>query len=362
MIDHSDNLAQSKILIVDDTPANLRLLTNMLRNRGYEARPVPNGRLALQAAKHDSPDLILLDINMPVIDGYEVCRQLKQDERLKGIPVIFISALNEIFDKVKAFNTGGVDYITKPFQFEEVQARLETHLKLRSLQLEVERHNRHLEELVQEKVREISASRMSTILALAKLAESRDDVTGKHLERVQLYCRMLASRLAEYQRFEKQISPDCIENIFHASPLHDIGKVGIPDHILQKPGSLTTEEFEIMKTHALIGAQTLEAVRDRYPNNAFVNMGINFARWHHEKWDGSGYPDGLAGEDIPLEARIMAIVDVYDALRSQRPYKEAFSHAKAVDIIVSETGHFDRHIVEAFMDIQEKIKEINTYE
>jgi len=306
------------ILVIDDTPANLTLLAGMLKEQGYKARLVPNGKLALQAAADDPPDLILLDIMMPEMDGYEVCRRLKEDEKLKKIPVIFISALNEPMDKVKAFSVGGLDYVAKPFHFEEVQARVDTHLKLNRLQIELERHNHHLEELVQAQVKEISDSQMATIFALAKLAESRDDDTGKHLERVQVFCRTLAIRLSEVHPYNLEIDAAFIENIYCASPLHDIGKVAIQDSILLKPGKLTPEEFEIMKTHAILGAQTLEAVRTKYPKNAFIDMGIAIAACHHEKWDGSGYPKGMAGADIPVCARIMAVADVYDALRSKR--------------------------------------------
>ncbi len=337
------------IIVVDDTPANLRLLVSMLKARGYKARPVTSGLLALQAARHLPPDLILLDINMPGMDGYEVCKRLKRDETLKEIPVIFISALSETVDKVKAFTTGGVDYVTKPFQFEEVEARVSAHLRLRSLQLELEKYSHHLEELVEEKIREISRSQMATILALAKLAESRDTDTGAHLERVQAYCAVLASKLAERPSLRSVITPAYTENLVCASSLHDIGKVGVPDSILLKSSSLTPEEYAVMKEHTLIGARTLEAVHDQYPDNAFITMGIEIARWHHERWDGKGYPDGLSGERIPLSARIMCLVDVYDALTSKRIYKGADSEQKTCEIIEGETGkQFDPAVQESF--------------
>ncbi|MBC8496364.1 MAG: two-component system response regulator [Anaerolineales bacterium] len=340
---------QANIMVVDDIPENLRLLESMLRKQNYRVLSFPRGNLALQAAQKIPPDLILLDINMPEMDGYEVCRQLKLDPHLSQIPVIFLSALNEASDKVRAFNTGGVDYITKPFQFEEVQARVETHLQLRSLQMALEQTNLRLEEKVQEQVKEIADSQMATIFALAKLAESRDDDTGKHIDRVQVFCRLLTDELSQTTKYQTQITPKYYENIYHASPLHDIGKVGIEDGILLKPGKLTLEEFEMMKTHTVIGAQTLEAVSDRYPRNGFINMGIEIARSHHEKWSGSGYPDGLAGEQIPLAARIMAVVDVYDALRTKRVYKPAFPHEKAFEIITEDSGsHFDPEVVAAF--------------
>ena len=249
--------------------------------------------------------------------------------------------------------------MTKPFQFEEVHARVETHLRLRWLQFELKRHNLHLEELVNEKVAEISDSQLATIIALAKLAESRDDDTGEHIERTQTFCRVLAAQMRDNPRYTEQIDDTFVETIHHTSPLHDIGKVGITDGILLKPAPLTPAEFEIMKTHTLIGAKTLETAHGKYPGNVFLNMGIVIARSHHEKWDGSGYPDGLAGENIPLSARIMAVADVYDALRSKRPYKIGFSHEKSCGIIVEGSGHhFDPGVIAAFQAVAPEFAEI----
>ncbi|MGM0451563.1 MAG: HD domain-containing phosphohydrolase [Thermodesulfobacteriota bacterium] len=349
----------STIMVVDDTPANLRMLDEMLRDLGYRVVAFPKGELAVKAAHRNPPDLILLDIRMPDMDGYAVCRHIKADDRLHDIPVIFISALRETMDMVKAFQVGGVDYVTKPFRFEEVHARVETHLKIRRMQKELERHNLNLQELVEEQVREISDAQMAMIFALAKLAESRDDDTGKHIERVQSYCRLLAEALIENTHYKPGLDHRFVKNIFYASPLHDIGKVGISDNILLKPGKLTTEEYEIMKTHTLIGARTLEAVREKYPQNDFINMGIEIARWHNEKWDGSGYPDGLSGEKIPLSARIMTVADVYDALRSKRCYKPAYSHEKATEILKNDAGsHFDPLLVEIYMSLEDRFEQI----
>ncbi len=340
------------ILVVDDVPANLTLLAGMLKEKGHRVRPVPSGKLALKAVEHEPPDLILLDITMPEMDGFEVCRRLKQDTRFQEIPIIFISALTETLDKVKAFSSGGVDYVTKPFQFDEVEARVETHLKLH-------RYQSRLEELVKEQVKEITDSQVSTIFALSKLSESRDKATGKHLERVQIYCRMLAEKLSGQEPYNSVIADTFIHNIFNASPLHDIGKVAIPDHVLLKPGKLTAEEFEIMKTHSLIGAATMEAVNEIYRNNAFISMGISIARAHHERWDGTGYPNGLKEEEIPLAARIMAIADVYDALRSKRCYKGAFSREQSSEIIKDGSGtQFDPSLVKAFLEMEESFDRI----
>jgi putative two-component system response regulator len=347
------------ILIVDDTPDNVQLLGGLLKAQGYKIRVALSGRLALQAAQHAAPDLVLLDISMPGMDGYEVCGHLKKDEILRNVPVVFISAMNEPVDKVKAFGAGGVDYITKPFNAEEVKARVQTHLRLRALQGELEKYNRHLQDLVQAQVKEIADSQMATIFALAKLAESRDEGTGAHLERVQVFCRMLAARLGELPKYRAVINASYIDNIFHASPLHDIGKVAIPDRILQKHGELSPEEFAVMKSHTAQGVATLEAVQKQYPRNDFITVGIEIAKAHHERWDGLGYPSGLEGEAIPLCARIMAVADCYDALRSKRVYKEPFSHAKSRDFIAGESGkRFDPDVVRAFLDIEPAFREI----
>ena len=354
-----DSTGQANILVVDDIMANIEVLSGMLKQKGYKVRPVLDGKTALQAVKNNLPDLILLDIMMPEMDGYQVCEILKRDQDTRDIPVIFISALSDPFDKVRAFSVGGVDYITKPFQLEEVQARVKTHIRLRTAQIELEEYNQHLEELIQEQIGELLDSQMATILALAKLAEYRDEDSGKHIERIQDLCKMLSIRLSKRLQNTSILTSIFTENIYNASILHDIGKVSTPDHILLKPGKLTFEEFEIMKKHAPIGAQLLETVKERYPKNHFINMGIDIARSHHEKWDGSGYPDGLKGEAIPLAARIVTVADVYDALRSKRPYKSEFTHEESYDIIVKGKGtHFDPDIVETFKDIHLELRSV----
>ncbi len=348
-----------KIMIVDDTPANLRLLDKILSDSGYRVFAFPRAGMALQAARKNPPDLFLMDINMPEIDGYEACKILKSNLALKDIPVIFISAMNEPSEKVHAFQLGGVDYVSKPFQFEEVLARVETHLKIHRMQSELEGYNKHLEQLVSEQVQEIADSQLATILALARLAQSRDDNTGQHLERVQAFSRVLTERLQALGLYTDLFESDTAQYIHYACSLHDIGKVGIPDYILMKPGKLTAEEFEVMKTHTLIGAENLQSVYEKYPHNSFIKMGIAIARWHHERWDGSGYPDGLAGEEIPIVARIMSLVDVYDALRSERPYKESYSRQKARGIIIEGSGaQFDPSIIRVFLDVEEEFDRI----
>jgi putative two-component system response regulator len=351
---------QRDIMVVDDQPFNLELMEEVLSQQGYGVRSFARGRLALAAAAQKPPDLILLDVSMPEMDGYEVCRRLRSNAALSSIPVIFLSALGATEDKLAGFKSGGFDYVTKPFESEEVKARIETQFKIRDLQAAVERHNQELEQVVRQQVLQIAAAQMATILALAKLAESRDVATGKHLERVQMLCRLLAVEVRNCPKYAGQITDDYVNDIFHASPLHDIGKVAIPDSILLKPGALTTEEFDVMKTHTTHGAQTLEFVLEKHPANEFVRMGIEIARSHHEKWNGSGYPDKLAGDAIPLSARIMTVADVYDALRSQRCYKAAKSHEESREIILAGSGtYFDPDIVSAFCNVQESFRQVS---
>jgi len=344
------------ILVVDDIPENLDVLVETLALHGHRTRPVRDGRLALEVARREPPGLVLLDVNMPEMDGYEVCAAFKRDPKLAKIPILFLSANSDSEDKLRGFAAGGLDYITKPFHPGEVIARVETHLRNRRLQVEVDRYSHSLEQTVQEKIKEISESQIAIILALAKLSESRDEDTGNHILRVQQYCRALAQYFANKGTFGNLIDEDFIATLYQASALHDIGKVAIPDKILLKAGPLTNSEFDIMKTHARLGAQTLESILDTYPQNRFIRMGTELARSHHERWDGSGYPEGLVGEVIPLSARILFLADQYDALRNRRPYKEPFDATTTYDILTkgdgrSQPAHFDPRILNAFREL-----------
>jgi putative two-component system response regulator len=337
-------------------------LKEMLRKQGYSVFPFTRGVDALEWATENPPDLVLLDIIMPGMDGFELFQHLKHDDSLCDIPVIFISSQDEIETKVKAFTLGCVDYITRPFEAEEVKTRVNTHLRLRQMQVELENQNLRLSRMVETKVKEITESWIATVFALAKLAESRDDETGDHLERVRELCRLIAERLAVMPGYHSVIDQEFVENIYHASPLHDIGKVGIPDYILLKPGKLTPEEFDIMKQHTVIGAHTLKAVQDTYQGNIFIEMGIDIARSHHEWWDGTGYPDGISGQDIPLSACIMAVADVYDALRTNRCYKTAIPHEKAVAVIRQGKGtHFSPDVADVFLKLERYLQELIKY-
>ena len=366
MNDRADSSVRSNILVVDDTPANLRLLSGMLKDDGYKVRPVPSGKAALRAASSEAPDLILLDINMPEMNGYEVCRRLKANADLADVPVIFISALNETLDKVKAFSVGGVDYVTKPFQFKEVRARVETHLELRAARQALRNQNEILEQKVRERTRELAVTQEVTIHSMAVLAEYRDNETGGHIMRTQHYVRTVAERLASQSRFRDDLDPATIGLFFKSTPLHDIGKVGVPDAILLKPGKLTAEEFEEMKKHTIYGRDAIRRAEERLGEDegfSFLRIGREITASHHEKWDGSGYPDGLKGEEIPLVGRLMAIFDVYDALISKRVYKPPFPHAKAVEIITQGDGrvmptHFDPDVLEDFRERHDEFRQI----
>lgn len=340
---------QKKVMIVDDTPENLKILLKILQQEDYIVSAFPDAHMALSASERILPDLFLLDVMMPEMNGYELCKKLKASEKTNEIPVLFISALTGMEDRIEAFKVGGEDYITKPFYPEEVLARVRTHIDLYRMNKRLKDYNLSLQKQVTDKIMEIEEAKRASTFALAAATGKRDQETGEHIERVQKSCRYLAECLQESGIYCEYINEEYLNTIYFASPLHDVGKVGIPDQILQKPGKLTTEEFDVIKTHTLIGAEVIERVQNQYPENRILEMGKTIALYHHEKWDGTGYPHGLKGEEIPLSARIMALVDVYDALRSERPYKKGMSHEVSIKIISEGAGkHFDPSIVEIF--------------
>ncbi len=302
------------------------------------------------------PDLVLLDIMMPDMDGYEVCRRLKADPATANIPIIFLTANVSSEDEEKGFELGAVDYITKPIKRNVVLARIKTHIQLKAAADFLEDKAQYLENEVARRSQEIEAIQDVTILAMASLAETRDNETGNHIRRTQFYVRALAEKLQNHPRFADELNERTIKLIFKSAPLHDIGKVGIPDHILLKPGRFTQEEFEIMKTHTTLGRDAIATAEERLGVNiASLNYAKEIAYSHQEKWDGSGYPQGLAGDAIPVSARLMAVGDVYDALISRRPYKQPMPHEKAVQLIIDGRGtHFDPDIVDAFVELQDE--------
>jgi putative two-component system response regulator len=350
---------QGRIMVVDDDPASLRLIEGILQPPRYEVRSFSSGRTALTDAGERPPDLILLDITMPEMTGYEVCERLKSNARLSRIPVIFLSALNSPEDRLRGLRSGVVDYVAKPFRWEEMRARVDTHLRLGSLQQKSETDNCLLRELARLQSKQIASAHVETIFAIAKLAEARDDETGRHVERVQTFCKLIATGLSELPQYETTVNSSWIEKLYHASPLHDIGKAAIPDRILLKCGPLTPGELAIMKTHAARGARILRTLHERYPGNEFIEMGIKVARSHHERWDGTGYPDGLAGNEIPLCARILAVSDCYDGIRSRRCYKPTTPHDETCAIILEESGkHFDPAVVTVFSKLADTFRDI----
>lgn len=348
------------VLVVDDSPDNLSLMGDLLKDE-FKVKVATNGEKALRLARSDDPpDLILLDIMMPGMDGYEVCHRLKSDARAQNIPVIFLTAKTEIEDEKHGLELGAVDYITKPISPPIVIARVHTHLKLKAAADFLWDQNLFLEQEVARRSREVRAVQEVTILALASLAETRDNDTGNHLRRTQLFVRALALKLKDHPRFREYLTDANIAMLFKSAPLHDIGKVGIPDNILLKPGKLEPEEFEIMKTHTTIGRDALEqAERTLGTKVKFLEMAKEIALSHQEKWDGTGYPQELSGDDIPISARLMAVADFYDALISRRAYREGFPHEKVVQMIREGRGtHFDPDITDTFLEIQDEFRDI----
>jgi putative two-component system response regulator len=348
------------VLLVGNSTCTWHTVAEGLRGLGVSSRATTDPDSVFTLRAREFPLLMVIDDEAAGVDSLEFVRRVSKNPRLCDIPVVMLSSRAATEDKVVALSAGVVDYLCIPADPAELRARILAHLRVRRSQLDAELHTRHLEAFVLEQVKEITDSQMATIVALAKLAESRDDQTGGHLERVQQYCRLIAAKLSEQAAFGI-IDHTFLDNIEYAAALHDIGKVAISDLILLKPGELTAQEFELMKTHTSLGAQTLEAVSDKYPSNDFIEMGIKIARWHHERWDGSGYPDALVGEETPLCARIMAVADVYDALTSQRAYKRAFSHDDSCRLIADKSGeHFDPDVVEAFLGLDEPFRRISS--
>ena len=348
----ADAVKGSLLLIVDDVPANLGVLGHLLRDAGYQVKAANTGRAALHyAAQEPQPALILLDVMMPEMDGYEVMKHLRQDPATCEIPVIFLTALDNARDEERGFQHGAADYITKPIKPDVVLARVRNQLLARLAQVWLRDQNAALEAEVVRRMHENELIQTVSIRALAHLAETRDPETGNHILRTQNYVRLLATRLRDHPRFVDMLDDIYIKMLAHSAPLHDIGKVGIPDSILQKPGKLTAEEWLIMQTHAKLGSDAIElAEQDIDQPVEFLALAKEVARWHHERWDGRGYPDGLAEDAIPLSARLMTLADVFDALVSKRVYKEAMPSDEAREIIAAERGRqFDPDITDAFL-------------
>ncbi len=349
------------VLIVDDEPGNIKILSELLMPE-YKIRVAKNGEKALKIIHSDDrPDLILLDVVMPGMDGYEVCRRIKSNPETQNISVIFLTAKSKVKDEETGFNLGAVDYITKPISPPIVLARVMNQLQLKKVRDFLIDKNEFLEQEVSKRTKEVAQIQDVTVFALASLAETRDNETGKHIKRTQHYVKRLACGLRDHPRFKNNLTDKIIDLYFKTAPLHDIGKVGIPDHILLKPGKLTSAEFDIMKTHTRIGRNAiLNAEKLLKAPAPFLFYAREIAYTHHEKWNGKGYPQGISGNNIPVSGRIMAVADVYDALVTKRIYKPAFSHPEAIDIIKKESGmHFDPDLVEVFLEIADQFYEIS---
>jgi putative two-component system response regulator len=346
----------ANILIVDDTTSNLVILAEMIKSIGYIARPVTNVRQALAAISVEKPQLILLDISMPEIDGFDFCEIVKQDPFMKDVPIIFISALNSTEDKVKGFKLGAVDFISKPFELEEITLRVNTHLKIFQMQNELKIHNKQLFKMFNNQVKKVTDEQKQLIYVLSQMVDTREDMDGEHIKRVVEYCKLLAMSLQFIPKYEKQVTAVFLDSLQMAAPLHDIGKVFIRDDIILKNGPLSKEEMDIVKKHTTDGAKKIGEM-SLYGDNETIKMAVEIAKYHHEKWDGTGYPEGLKGEEIPLSARILSVVDVYDILTSNRCYRDAYSHEEALEIMEEESGKsFDPEIIRVFMKLQKRFQ------
>lgn len=342
------------LLVIDDTPDDLALIAGLLSPH-YQVLVANGGEKGLRLAQRQpAPDLVLLDIMMPGLDGYEVCRQLKNDAATQDIPVIFLTGKSSIEDEQMGFAEGAVDYVTKPVSPPLLLARVATHLALKKSSDFLRNRNAWLEQEIARRDQQMTAIQDVTILTMASMAETRDTETGNHIRRTQNYVKTLALHLKDHPRFSDYLTDENIDTLYKSAPLHDIGKVGIPDRILLKAGKLTADEFEVMKTHAILGWMAINNAEKSLGVQAdFLTVAKEIALFHQEKWDGSGYPEGRKGEYVPISARLMAVADVYDALICRRVYKAAMPHSLAVSIIVRGSGqHFDPVIVDAFVALQ----------
>ena len=348
------------IFLVDDNPIYLNTGKALLKDR-FTVVTIPSGDQLLDVLKKMRPDLILLDVEMQGMNGYDTIKEIKARPESSDIPVIFLTGKSEPESELLGLSLGAVDYISKPFSPPLLLMRIELHLLLQAQKNELKMFNDNLSEMVKHRMRDINQLQEAIILWAAEMVEFRDEETGQHVERVQQYLKLLLGAMEKTNSFREGSASWDIDAFLKSAALHDVGKIKIKDDILLKAGRLTEEEFSIMKSHTLYGKVLLESLQDKVPNEKFLDYAKTLAYMHHEKWDGTGYPEGLKGTEIPIQARMMALADVYDALVSDRPYKKAMSHEEAMQIISGSRGkQFDPDLADLFVDLSHKIKEIST--
>lgn len=358
----SQNNSDISILVVDDVEVNLIILEEIIKNMGYEALLAQSVKEALQIIedREQLPKVILSDISMPETDGFTFCSMLKNDPYTKDIPVIFISAMDTASDLSKGFELGAVDYIPKPFEKTEVEMRISTHLKIYNMQRDLEENNKQLNLVVARQMEKLRIEQKNIMTALARLVESRENVSGSHYKNILYNSRILAEGMQLSPMFEDDVTDDFIDTIESSAGLHDIGKLMIPDRILLKNAPLDEEERRLMCAHAELGAKTLNDIYEGVEKNDFVEMAIDIAWYHHECWDGSGYPKGLKGKEIPLSARIVKVVDVFDAMISERRYKKPIPLDQTLAYMQEKSGtDFDPDIIRVFMRIYRNFRGVH---
>ncbi|MCL1874628.1 MAG: response regulator [Synergistaceae bacterium] len=350
---------QKKIFLVDDNATNLTIGKNALIGK-YNVFTIPSGEKLLKMLEKIVPDLILLDVEMPEMNGYEAIKIIKSDKRISNIPVIFLTAKTEAANELEGLSLGAIDYITKPFSPPLLLKRIEVHLLVEEQKNELKNYNDNLMEMVKEKTKTVINLQNAILKTVAEMVEFRDDITGSHIERTQSYLKALFEKMVERGLYHTEVSSWDMNIFLQSAQLHDVGKIAISDSILKKPGKLTPEEFEEMKAHTTFGKEIIDKISKSTVEDSFLQHAKVFAISHHEKWDGTGYPLGLSGENIPLQGRLMAIADTYDALISERPYKKPFTHEKTMEIILEGKGkHFDPSIIDIFVNVSHKFKEIS---
>ena len=351
------NENRQTIILVDDDPTNLTVGSDAL-DEHYDVLTLNSGARLLKVLERTIPDLILLDIEMPEMNGYEVITIIKSKPEFAQIPVIFLTAKSDYESELKGLSLGATDYIFKPFSPALLRKRIESHLLMESQKQELTHFNNNLLQMVHTKTETVVELQNAVLRTMAELVEFRDNITGGHIQRTQAYLKIMLTALQNAKLYESEIATWDIDLVLQSAQLHDVGKIAIKDGILQKPGRLTDDEFAQVKEHTTFGVQVIDRIKAYATEHTFLEYARIFALSHHERWDGTGYPNGLKGEDIPLLGRILAIADVYDALVSERPYKKPFSHEEAINIIVENKGtHFDPALVEIFLAVSKEFQE-----